>query len=143
MGDYDASIETCTKAVDDGRELRADYKLVAKAFGRIGSAYMKKGDLGQAVTFFNKSLSEHRTPDILNKLRETEKLKKEQERTAYINPELADKAREEGNAQFKVIGNQQWTLGAQYFPIGWRLRRCSQVLYRGHQPRSGGSTWLQ
>jgi len=101
-GDYDATIETCTKAVDAGRDLRADFKLVAKAFGRIGSAYMKKGDLGQAIVYFNKSLSEHRTPDILNKLRETEKLKKEQDRKAYINPELASKAREEGNALFKA-----------------------------------------
>ncbi|KAG8956655.1 Hsp90 cochaperone [Tulasnella sp. 424] len=100
-GDYDAAIATCTKAVEDGRELRADYKLVAKAFGRIGSAYVKKGDLGQAISYFQKSLTEHRTPDILKKLNETEKLKKEQDKKAYIDPELADKAREEGNALFK------------------------------------------
>lgn len=101
-GDYDAAIATCNKAVEEGRELRADYKLVAKAFGRIGSAYLKKGDLGQAVSHFQKSLTEHRTPDILKKLNETEKLKKEQDKKAYIDPELADKAREEGNALFKV-----------------------------------------
>ncbi|KAG9051010.1 Hsp90 cochaperone [Tulasnella sp. UAMH 9824] len=101
-GDYDAAIATCTKAVDEGRELRADFKLIAKAFGRIGSAYLKKGDLGQAISYFQKSLTEHRTPDILKKLNETEKLKKEQDKKAYVNPELADKAREEGNAYFKT-----------------------------------------
>jgi len=63
---------------------------------------MKKGDLEQAINFFNKSLSEHRTPDILNKLRDTEKLKKEQDRVAYIDPVQAEKAREEGNALFKT-----------------------------------------
>lgn len=51
-------------------QIRADYKLVAKALGRIGTAYQRKGDLASAVKFYEKSLSEHRTPDILNKLRD-------------------------------------------------------------------------
>ena len=43
--------------------------MIAKAYGRIGSAHQRKGDLQSAVKFFQKSLTEHRTPDILNKLR--------------------------------------------------------------------------
>jgi stress-induced-phosphoprotein 1 len=82
-------------------KIRADYKLVAKAYGRIGTAYTKKDDLASAIKFFNKSLTEHRTPDILNKLRETERIKSETERQAYIDPELSAKSREEGNALFK------------------------------------------
>ena len=82
--------------------MRADYKLIAKAYGRIGSAHHRKGDLDTAIKFFNKSLTEHRTPDILNKLRETEKEKAAKEAEAYINPELSEKAREEGNARFKA-----------------------------------------
>lgn len=81
--------------------MRADYKLIAKALGRIGAAQQRKGDLNAAVKFYNKSLTEHRTPDILNKLREAEKEKAVTEAKAYINPELAEKAREEGNALFK------------------------------------------
>ena len=50
-------------------QLRADYKLIAKALGRIGSAFSKKGDLETAIKYFQKSLTEHRTADILNKLR--------------------------------------------------------------------------
>ena len=30
QGEYDKAIETCAKAVEEGRELRADYKMVAK-----------------------------------------------------------------------------------------------------------------
>ncbi len=45
QGQYDKAIETCEKAADEGRSLRADYKLVAKAYGRIGSSFQKKGDL--------------------------------------------------------------------------------------------------
>ncbi|THU83922.1 TPR-like protein [Dendrothele bispora CBS 962.96] len=101
-GDYDKAIEICEKAVDEGRSIRADYKLVAKAYGRIGSAYQKKNDLPSAIKFFEKSLTEHRTPDILNKLREAEKMKAEVERQAYIDPEKSAIAREEGNTQFKA-----------------------------------------
>ena len=54
-----------------------------------------------AIKYFNKSLTEHRTPDILNKLRETERNKAEAEKLAYIDPEKSAQAREEGNALFK------------------------------------------
>jgi stress-induced-phosphoprotein 1 len=46
-------------------------------------------------------LTEHRTPDILNKLRAAEKAKIKAEKEAYINPEEAEKARELGNQKFK------------------------------------------
>ncbi|KAF8257693.1 activator of Hsp70 and Hsp90 chaperone [Lactarius quietus] len=101
QGDYDKSIETCQKAVDEGRDLRADYKLVAKAYGRIGSACAKKEDLADAIRFFEKSLTEHRTPDILNKLKEIERTKAAADRAAYIDPGLSAEAREEGNRLFK------------------------------------------
>ncbi|PPQ77454.1 hypothetical protein CVT24_009914 [Panaeolus cyanescens] len=102
QGNYDKAIEVCEKAVEEGRGIRADFKLIAKAFGRIGSAYQKKNDLQSAVKYYQKSLSEHRTPDILGKLREVEKQKAEDERKAYIDPEKSAVAREEGNAKFKA-----------------------------------------
>ena len=46
-------------------------------------------------------MTEHRTPDILNKLRTAEKAQIKAEKDAYINPEEADKARELGNQKFK------------------------------------------
>lgn len=72
-----------------------------RALQRIGNAYSKLNDLDNAIKYYGKSLTEHRTPETLQKLRDTEKLKKEQEKAAYYNPELADKAREEGNTFFK------------------------------------------
>ncbi|CAO3701825.1 unnamed protein product [Rhizopus microsporus] len=71
------------------------------ALQRIGNAYAKLDDLDNAIKYYGKSLTEHRTPETLQKLRDTEKLKKEKEKAAYYNPELADKAREEGNTLFK------------------------------------------
>lgn len=99
-GDYDAALATCEKAIDAGREMRADYKLVAKAFARAGNTSLKKDDLELAVKFFDKSLTEHRTPDVLNKLRATQKEIKTREATSYINPEKAEEARLEGKEYF-------------------------------------------
>ncbi|KAJ4397353.1 Hsp90 cochaperone [Gnomoniopsis smithogilvyi] len=100
-GDYEECIKTCTKAVDEGREIYADFKLIAKAYARIGSAYEKQGDMEKAIEYFNMSLREHRTPDVLNKLRATEKRKIEEAKKALISPEKAEEARLRGNEAFK------------------------------------------
>jgi stress-induced-phosphoprotein 1 len=122
QGEYDKAIETCEKAVEEGRsvrafsllpsstqkihffppQLRADYKLIAKALGRIGSAYMKKSDLPSAIKYFQKSLTEHRTPDVLAKLRDAERAKADADRAAYVDPAQSALAREAGNAFFKA-----------------------------------------
>lgn len=101
-GDYDAAIATCQQAISEGREMRADYKLVAKAYARIGSVYLKQEDLAKACEYFDKSLTEHRTPDVLNKLRATQKEMHKRENEAYMDPAKADEAREEGNKFFKA-----------------------------------------
>ena len=75
---------------------------LCRAFGRIGSSYAKLNDLENAIKFYSKSLTEHRTPDILTKLREAEKAKVELDKKTYIDPEKAETAREEGNTAFKV-----------------------------------------
>ncbi|KAK7742246.1 Hsp90 cochaperone [Cytospora paraplurivora] len=100
-GDYAKAIEACTQAVNEGREIYADFKLIAKAYTRIGSAYEKQGDLEKAIEYFNMSLREHRTAETLNKLRATEKRKLEEARLALIDPEKAEEARIKGNEFFK------------------------------------------
>lgn len=99
-GDYDTAIETLTTAVDAGRESRTDYKVIAKSFARIGNCYYKLKDLRKAIEFYHKSLTEHRTGDVLNKLRATEKELKKAEAEAYINPEKAEEARLQGKEFF-------------------------------------------
>lgn len=101
MADWDECIKQCQLAIDVGRENRADFKLIAKAFSRMASAYFKKEDLEQARTFYQKSLSEHRTPDTLSKLSEVEKILKERELRAYIDPEKSLEERTLGNECFQ------------------------------------------
>jgi stress-induced-phosphoprotein 1 len=99
--EYDQCIATCELAVEEGRGLRADYKIIAKIFGRIGTAYTAKDDLASAKKYYQKSLAEHRDATILAKLQATEKAIAEAERQAYIDPAKSAIAREEGNAAFK------------------------------------------
>jgi len=100
-GDYEAAIKACDQAVEEGREIYADFKMIAKSYARIGSAYEKLGNLEKAIEHYQKSLTEHRTPEVITKLRTAEKNKIEGARQAYIDPEKAEEARELGNAKFK------------------------------------------
>jgi len=101
MANYDECIKQCNMAIDVGRENRADFKLIARALSRMAAAYQKKDDLDQARTFFQKSLSEHRTPDTLSKLSEVERILKERELKAYIDPEKSLEEKAKGNEFFQ------------------------------------------
>ncbi|XP_022902492.1 stress-induced-phosphoprotein 1 [Onthophagus taurus] len=98
---FEKCIEECEKGIETGRENRADFKLIAKAFTRIGNAYKKLKNWKQAKVYFEKSMSEHRTPEIKTLLSEVEKIMKEEERKAYIDPAKAEEEKEKGNDLFK------------------------------------------
>ncbi|EXJ87505.1 stress-induced-phosphoprotein 1 [Capronia epimyces CBS 606.96] len=105
QGDYQGCIEACEKAIEEGRQILADFKIIAKAFGRIGSAYEKLGDLPKAIHNYQNSLTEHRTPEILAKLRAAEKAQIKAEKDAYVDPQKAEEARLLGAERFK---NADW-----------------------------------
>ena len=100
-GDYDACIECCDDAIEKGRELRVDYKMVARAMTRKGNALVKKDMLEEAIEVYAKSLMEHRNADTLKRKNDTEKLLKDRTVAAYIDPAKAEEARERGNTLFK------------------------------------------
>ncbi|XP_015522942.2 stress-induced-phosphoprotein 1 [Neodiprion lecontei] len=99
--EYQKCIEQCEQAIEVGRENRADFKLIAKAFTRIGNAYKKLENWKQAKVYYEKSMSEHRTPEIKTLLSDIDKKIKEQERKAYIDPIKAEEEKELGNQKFK------------------------------------------
>ena len=59
-GDYDKCIQDCEMAVERGRELRADYKTIARALTRKGTSLAKLGKLEDAIDTYQKALTEHR-----------------------------------------------------------------------------------
>ncbi|RDX66642.1 Hsp70-Hsp90 organizing protein 1, partial [Mucuna pruriens] len=105
MGKFEECIKDCEKAVERGRELRSDFKMIARALTRKGTALVKMAkcskDFAPAIETFQKALTEHRNPDTLKKLNEAEKAKKELEQQEYFDPKLADEEREKGNELFK------------------------------------------
>ncbi|CAH0489155.1 unnamed protein product [Peronospora farinosa] len=105
MGQYDACIEDCKKAIEVGRANRADYELIAKAYVRIGNAYLKKGDLEEnltaAIDSYEGAQMENRTKEVERKIKALQvKLRKVKE-LAYIDPEKALEAKNAGNDFFK------------------------------------------
>ncbi|CAM0903594.1 unnamed protein product [Alopecurus aequalis] len=105
MGQYDECIKDCDSAVERGRELRADFKMIARALTRKGTALAKLAkcskDYDVAIEAFQKALTEHRNPDTLKRLNDTERAKKELEQQEYYDPKIADEEREKGNEFFK------------------------------------------
>ncbi|KAK4389442.1 Hsp70-Hsp90 organizing protein 3 [Sesamum angolense] len=105
MGKYEDCIKDCEKAVERGRELRSDFKMIARALTRKGTALVKMAksskDYEPAIETFQKALTEHRNPDTLKKLNDAEKAKKDLEQQEYFDPQIADEEREKGNQYFK------------------------------------------
>lgn len=100
--DYSKCVEICDKAVDTGRENRADFKLIAKALARKGNAQRKAGNLLDAKVAYEKALTEHRTPENRSALSEVESLIKKKDKEAYIDPEISAEEKAKGNEFFKT-----------------------------------------
>lgn len=98
---WDACIKRCDEAVEKGRNLFADYKLIAKAMTRKGRALAKKGELVEAVDLLKKSLLEHRNPETSKLVTELERQLREKLEDEYINLTKCEEAKEKGNAFFK------------------------------------------
>ncbi|XP_064403247.1 stress-induced-phosphoprotein 1-like isoform X2 [Halichondria panicea] len=99
--EWELCIKTCEEVVEKGRDARADYKVISKALARIGNVHFKQGKLEESIKFYDHSLAEHRSPDVVKKKSEAQKRIKEAQRKAYIDPELALQEKEKGNNFFK------------------------------------------
>jgi len=109
---YQECVKVCEKAVEIGRENRADFKLIAKAYNRAGNAHRKLGNLEAAKTAFEKALTEHRTPDYRQNLSEVESEIKKAAEAAYINPQLAEEEKLKGNDCFK---KGEWANAVKFY----------------------------
>jgi len=95
------SINECNEAIEVGRKEKAGFELIAKAYLRIASAYIKQEKYEDAIKAYKESLTEHRTPETLEKLNNLEKLRKDKEEKAYLSKEKSLEEKEIGNKFFK------------------------------------------
>eukprot|EP01129_Flabellula_baltica_P012597 TRINITY_DN5704_c0_g1_i1.p1 TRINITY_DN5704_c0_g1~~TRINITY_DN5704_c0_g1_i1.p1 ORF type:complete len:586 (+),score=169.19 TRINITY_DN5704_c0_g1_i1:23-1759(+) len=98
---YEECIQICNEALEIGFANRADLGLKARALTRIANCYFKMDDFEQAIEYYNKSLLEQSDRKVSQLLRKAEKGLEEQKKNAYINPELSEESRLEGNEFFK------------------------------------------
>jgi stress-induced-phosphoprotein 1 len=100
--EYDTCIETCKEALKIGAEHRSSFKLLAKLYGRIGNAYMRKDDLAEAIVNFKASLMEDSNDKIKINLKKAEEKQRKQAKAAYLNPEKALEDKAKGNEFYKA-----------------------------------------
>ncbi|KAL6597337.1 hypothetical protein ACP70R_046777 [Stipagrostis hirtigluma subsp. patula] len=105
MGKHKECVRDCDDALERGRELRADKKLIARALSRKASALLKlaacAGDYAPAIRALRQSLAEHHSEETLAKLEEAESARKELEEQERLDREAADHHRGKGNEFFK------------------------------------------
>ncbi|KAF8111123.1 hypothetical protein N665_0076s0119 [Sinapis alba] len=105
MGKYNECIEDCDKVVEKGTELGSDYKMLARALTRKGTAFVKMAkcskDYDPAFEAYQRALAVDRNGETLKKLKEAEREKKEWERLEYIDPMIGDEERAKGDEFFE------------------------------------------
>lgn len=101
QGEFRKSADTCAEAVALGRQHRADYKNVAKAYARSGNALLKLGELDGAIKAYDDSMLENRTEDVEKRLKAAKREREQRAAAEYVSAELAQAEKDKGNALFK------------------------------------------
>lgn len=104
---FDKVLETCKDLIERRYEINtanpggASFEKVAKVFARIASVYEKQRKWDEAIEMYNKSLTEDNSRHTRNALRDLQRNREKIEKEEYINPELAQAAKDRGNEFFK------------------------------------------
>ena len=102
IGEYESALIELNKAEHLFEEGKVkDFVKKAKVLARRASVLNHQGKYEEAIVFYEKSLMEDGVQKVRDELKVVKKHLKEKEAKEYLNPELAEKACETGNALFK------------------------------------------
>ena len=123
---YQECLDTCKKAVEVGKEHRADFKDLARAYARMGNALVKLGDLEAACEQYDNSLMEHKDPQVALKAKDTRRLIEKKAAEAYLDPEKAEECRKRGNELFK---EGKWVDAIREYSDGLKRDPNNHLIY--------------
>jgi len=112
QGSYTECLAVCEAAVALGREQHAEFKLIGRILGRMGSCYERMGDLPAAIRYYQKALNEARNPELADKLKAAERALVQFEKAARYDPTVAEQERQQGNAAF---ARQDWPTAVRHY----------------------------
>jgi len=135
MRKYQECIDTCKKAVEIGKENRADFKDLARAYARMGNALVKLDDLEGACQEFENSLMEHKDPQVALKAKNARHAITQKAAQNYLNPEQAEEHRQKGNAFFK---EGKWVEAISEYSEGLKRDPENHLIYSNR-----GATYIK
>jgi stress-induced-phosphoprotein 1 len=100
-GEYDTCIELCDKAEEIAKSGYYDFKKLGKAYARKANALSKQNKFDESIEYYKKAMLEHNDFAFKEAMKKVEKVKKQTEDQAYIDPEKSEEHREIGNKLFK------------------------------------------
>jgi stress-induced-phosphoprotein 1 len=102
MKKFEEALKSCDEAVKVTLDLNPrPLEKLAKAYARKGNVYCQMNKLPEAIEMYERSLLEVNDPQVKELKKKIEQQKKTTEENEYINPELAEKHRENGNKLFR------------------------------------------
>lgn len=122
-GDLQAALYSSYQAVEKGRELNADAKILAKSYNRLATIHSKLDAPGMTARFYCESLKVEYNPDIVTKLQATQKELKKLETKEFAaekaktgTPKVYEPYTQEESEydSSRIIHKLQWNFRTKY-----------------------------
>lgn len=124
--DYENCIATCDEAIAMTKGKPYDYVKLSKAMARKANAQQKQGKLHESIETYKAALLENNDSHIKDAMKRVERLFKDQEAKAYIDPAKAEEHKDRGVQLFK---DANFPGAIQEFEEGLRRDPKSKAIY--------------
>ena len=124
--DYDSCIAACDEAIESAKGGSYDYVKLGKAMARKANALLQKGMFDESIEIYQKALLENNDHGIKMGLQKAQKVKKEAEAKAYIDPAKAEEHKAAGSELYK---KGEYPAALKEFDEGIKRNPDSVALY--------------